>query len=219
MNELKPRHLASPDQFRYFDSANYTEGESKLRDLQQNSPHFPASIILMNQEDPNMNLNTEISDYESKSNRLSILNQNLEDSHVSYPLSRSDSDKRLGFFETHFKNLNHLNHLNTSREKNASIKNASKNNTNLRHHANLERSPEANSLKRKYHNMAVVTLGKESRHNNSATREIHKEAYVHPNYRKFEEGLKLRQRAMFVQDGKNLLVHDGDEKYLFWLTF
>jgi hypothetical protein len=71
-----------------------------------------------------MNLNTEVSDYESKSNRLSILNQNLEDSHVSYPLSRSESDKRQGFFETHFK---HLGHLNTSRDQKTSGLKSNKN--------------------------------------------------------------------------------------------
>ena len=113
MNELKGKNFASPDQYRLFQSPGQTDSDSRFRDLQQNSPHFPASIILMNQEDNQINLNTEISDYESKSNRLSILNQNLEDSHVSYPMSRPESDKRQGFFETHFK---HLNHLNTSRE-------------------------------------------------------------------------------------------------------
>lgn len=162
----------------------------------------------MNQEDNNMNLNTELSDYESKSNRLSILNQNLEDSHVSYPLSRPESDKRQGFFETHFKNLHHLN---TSREKKTS-RSQSRANKSPSQLKNIEHSPEAKNLHKKFHKMAVVTLGKESRYNYSAAQERQSEAYVHPSYKKFEEGLKLRQRAMFIQDGKHLLVHDREAK-------
>jgi hypothetical protein len=78
----------SPDG-QYFDSsvpANKLTKE-RIQSFEQNSPHFPASMIMINEDESNSQLRkngTEVSEYDSKSQRLSVLNANFDDTEPSH---------------------------------------------------------------------------------------------------------------------------------------